>query len=249
MKEFFLVSFETQCVGASGCHEGTDRVWGPRKWWTVFTEVMAGYVGCRARLKPSRLGFSRALQPTSDASIFLRGTIMPQNSGNCYERGNHYAILVSYIMTTVTLGAVFTISSWRAPHAVHASSICPRSLPPSQRWHLLKDQQQCEFGEALRWKAAEIRGNAWSTLQVEAQVFQHQNVSPNSFNIETPTKTHLAPVFWTTVLLTRPQIPQTTELCWWRVDMAHGHTCFIRQRSLSWHVGWWSTAMSMWQQL
>ena len=144
---------------------------------------------------------------------------------------------------------VFTISSWRAPHAVHASSICPRSLPPSQRWHLLKDQQQCEFGEALRWKAAEIRGNAWSTLQVEAQVFQHQNVSPNSFNIETPTKTHLAPVFWTTVLLTRPQIPQTTELCWWRVDMAHGHTCFIRQRSLSWHVGWWSTAMSMWQQL
>ena len=74
--------------------------------------------------------------------------------------------------------------------------------------------------------AAEIRGNAWSTLQVDAQVFQHQNVSPNSFNIETPTKTHLAPVFWTTVLLTRPQIPQTTELCFWRVDMAHGHTCF-----------------------
>ena len=39
-----------------------------------------------------RLGFGGALQTTSHASIFLRGTIMPQNSGNFYKRGNHYSI-------------------------------------------------------------------------------------------------------------------------------------------------------------
>ena len=116
----------------------------------------AGHGWKRLQCLNLRLGFSGALQPTSDASIFLRGTIMPQNSGNCYERGNHYAILVSYIMTTVTLGAVFTMATWRAPHAAHASSICPRSLPPSQRWHLLKDQQQCEFGEAQLQKFVEM---------------------------------------------------------------------------------------------
>ena len=46
--------------------------------------------------------------------------------------------------------------------------------------------------------------NSWKCMINAASrstVFQHQNVSPNSFNIETPTKTHLAPVFWTTVLL------------------------------------------------
>ena len=37
-----------------------------------------------------RLGSGGALQPTSDASIFLRGTIMPQNSGNFYKRGVLY---------------------------------------------------------------------------------------------------------------------------------------------------------------
>ena len=44
-----------------------------------------------------RLGFSRALQPPSDSSIFLRGTIMPQNSGNFYERSNQYWRPISWL--------------------------------------------------------------------------------------------------------------------------------------------------------
>ena len=44
-----------------------------------------------------RLGFSGALQPPSDSSIFLRGTIMPQNSGNFYERSNQYWRPISWL--------------------------------------------------------------------------------------------------------------------------------------------------------
>ena len=44
-----------------------------------------------------RLDFSGALQPPSDSSIFLRGTIMPQNSGNFYERSNQYWRPISWL--------------------------------------------------------------------------------------------------------------------------------------------------------
>ena len=48
-------------------------------------------------LNQRRLGVSRALQPPSDSSIFLRGTIMPQNSGNFYERSNQYWRPISWL--------------------------------------------------------------------------------------------------------------------------------------------------------
>ena len=48
-------------------------------------------------LNRRRLGVSRALQPPSDSSIFLRGTIMPQNSGNFYERSNQYWRPISWL--------------------------------------------------------------------------------------------------------------------------------------------------------
>ena len=44
-----------------------------------------------------RLRCSGALQPPSDSSIFLRGTIMPQNSGNLYERSNQYWRPISWL--------------------------------------------------------------------------------------------------------------------------------------------------------